>query len=83
MQFLLDQSSLLVFVLRFYGLVNPVGSGRATVSLPNHTITGQASSSKRLTSIVYILSLETDICSSGRERMTVKNISWSISTKER
>ena len=39
----------------------------------------------RLTSIVHILSPETDNCpswTSGRERMTVENISWSISTKE-
>ena len=39
----------------------------------------------RLTSIVHILSPETDNCPSciiGRERMTVENISWSISTKE-
>ena len=57
----------------------------SAVSLPNHTFTGQAKSSKRLTSIVYILSPETDNCPSwisGRERMTVENISWSISTKE-
>ena len=39
----------------------------------------------RITSIVHILSPETDNCPSwisGRERMTVENISWSISTKE-
>ena len=57
----------------------------SAVSLPNHTFTGQALSSKRLTSIVHILSPETDNCPSwisGRERMTVENISWSISTKE-
>ena len=57
----------------------------SAVSLPNHTFTGQAQSSKRLTSIVHILSPETDNCPSwisGRERMTVENISWSISTKE-
>ena len=55
------------------------------VSLPNHTFTGQAKSSKRLTSTVHILLPETDNCPSwisGRERMTVENISWSISTKE-
>ena len=34
----------------------------SVVSLPNHTITGQAYSSKRLTSIVHILSPETDNC---------------------
>ena len=40
---------------------------------------------KRLTNIVHILSPKTDNCPSwisGRERMTVENISWSISTKE-
>ena len=38
-----------------------------------------------LTSIVHILSPETDKCPSwisGRERMSTENISWSISTKE-
>ena len=58
---------------------------QSAVSLPNHTVTGQALSSKRLTSIVQILLPETDNCPSwisGRERMTVENISWSISTKE-
>ena len=63
----------------------PNGVMSSTVSLPNHTFTGQALSSKRLTSIVHILSPETDNCPSwisGRERMTVENISWSISTKE-
>ena len=63
----------------FYGVMS------SAVSLPNHTFTGQALSSKRLTSIVHILSPETDNCPSwisGRERMTVENISWSISTKE-
>ena len=42
-------------------------------------------SSKRFTSIVHILSPETDNCPSwisGRERMTVENISWSISMNE-
>ena len=63
----------------------PNGVMSSTVSLPNHTFTGQALSSKRLTSIVHILPPETDNCPSwisGRERMTVENISWSISTKE-
>ena len=63
----------------------PSGVMSSAVSLPNHTFTGQALSSKRLTSIVHILSPETDNCPSwisGRERMTVENISWSISTKE-
>ena len=53
------------------------------IRLPIHTFTGQAKSSKLLTSIVRILSTETDNCPSWiRERMTVENISWSISTKE-
>ena len=48
------------------------------VSLPNHTFTGQALSSKRITSIVHILLPETDNCPSlisGRERITVENTS--------
>ena len=63
----------------------PNGVMSSGVSLPNHTFTGRALSSKRLTSIVHILSPETDNCPSwisGRERMTLENISWSISTKE-
>ena len=67
------------FVLRFYGPVNPMGSCRA------RSVYLTTQSSKRLTSIVHILSPETDNCSSwisGRDRMTVENISWSISTKE-
>ena len=63
----------------------PNGVMSSAVSLHNHTFTGQAWCSKRLTSIVHILSPETDNCPSwisGRERMTVENISWSISTKE-
>ena len=49
-------------------------------TLPNHTFIGQTWSSKRLTSIVHILSPETDNCPSWisrRERMSVENISWS------
>ena len=63
----------------------PNGVMSSAVSLPNHTFTGQTQSSKRLTSIVHILSPESDNCPSwirGRERMTVENISWSISMKE-
>ena len=58
----------------------PNGVMSSMVSLRNHTFTGQAKSSKRLTSIVPILSPETDNCpswNSRRERMTVENISWS------
>ena len=61
----------------------PNGVMSSVVSLPNHTFTGQALSSKRLTSIVRILSPETDNCPSwirGRERMAAENISWAIST---
>ena len=36
----------------------------SAVSLPNHKFTGQAKSSKLLTSIVHILSPETDNCPS-------------------
>ena len=62
----------------------PLGVMSSTVGLPNHTFTGQDYSSKRLTSILHILLPETDNCPSwisGRERMTVENISWSVSTK--
>ena len=42
----------------------PSGVMSSAVSLPNHTFTGQALSSKRLISIVHILSPEFDNCSS-------------------
>ena len=42
----------------------PNGVMSSAVSLPNHTFTGQAYSSKPLTSIVHILSPETDNCPS-------------------
>ena len=57
----------------------PHGVMSSTVSLPNHTFTGQARSSKWLTLILHILSLETDNCPSwisGRERIIVENTSW-------
>ena len=47
-----------LFVLRVYVQVNPIGSCGAQSVLPNHTFTGQALSSKRLTSFVHILSPE-------------------------
>ena len=71
-----------LFVLRFYGPVNPMGSCRVRSVYLTTRLLGRLSS-KRLTSIVHILSPETDNCPSwisGRERMTVENISWSIST---
>ena len=46
---------------------------------------GQAQSSKWLTSTVHTLSPKSDNCLSwisGRERMTIENISWSVSKKE-
>ena len=74
--------SLCLFVLRFYGPVNPMGSCRArSVYLTTHLL-GRLSP---VTSSVHILSPDTDNCPSwisGRERMTVENILWSISTKE-
>ena len=42
----------------------PMGSCRARSVFLNHTFTGQAYCSKRLTSIVHILSQETDNCPS-------------------
>ena len=90
----LSSDSIFSICLSFHGVYclcwgfrpsQPNGVMSSVVSLPNHTFTGQALSSKRLTSIVHILSPETDNCPSwisGRERMTVENISWSISTKE-
>ena len=62
-----------------------IGVMSSIVSLPNHTFTGQTLSSKRWTKIVHILLPETDKCPSWisrRERMTIENILWSISTKE-
>ena len=63
--------SICLFVLRFYGPVNPMGSCSSAVSLPNHTFTGQAWSSKRLTSVVHILSPETDNCPAWISVLTV------------
>ena len=55
----------------------PNGVILSAVSSPNHTFTWQPQSSERLTTIVHILSPETDNCTSlisGRKRMT-ENIS--------
>ena len=74
-----------LFVLRFYGPVNPMVSCRARSLYLTTRLLGRLSPLSGLTSIVHILSPETDYCPSwisGRERMTVENISWSISTKE-
>ena len=53
-----------LFVFEVLRPSQPNGVMSSTVSLPNHTFTGQALSSKRLTSIVHILSPETDNCPS-------------------
>ena len=45
-------------------LSQPIGVMSNAVSLPNHTFTEQALSSKRLTGNVHILSPETDNCPS-------------------
>ena len=74
-----------LFVLRFYSPVNPMGSCPAWSVYLTTRLLGRLRPLKRLTSIVHILSPETDNCPSWisrRERMTVENISWSISTKE-
>ena len=47
-----------------FGPSQPKGVMLSMVGLPNHTFTGQALSSKRLTSIVRILSPETHNCPS-------------------
>ena len=71
-----------LFVQRFYGPVNPMESCRAWSVYLTTRLLGRLIP---LTSIVHILSPETDNCPSWisrRERMRVENISWSISTKE-
>ena len=73
-----------LFVLRFYGLVNPMGSCRAWSVYLTTRLLGRLSP-KRLTTIMHTLLPETENCPSWisrRERMTIENISWSISTKE-
>ena len=83
--FVPNQTRMFVFVLRFYGPVNPMGSCQARSVCLTTSLLGRTKSSKRLTSIVHILSPETDNCPSWisrRERMTIENISWSVSTKE-
>ena len=52
-----------MFVLRFYGPVNPMGSCRA-LSVYLIRLLGRLCPLKRLTSIVHILSPETDNCPS-------------------
>ena len=76
-------STKILFVLRFYSPFNPMGSCPAWSVYLTTCLLGRLT--KRLTSILHILSPKTDNCPfwiSGRERMTVENILWSISTKE-
>ena len=54
----MPQSAL--FVLRFYGPVNPMGSCRAQSVYQTTRLLGRLSPLKRLTNIVHILSPETD-----------------------
>ena len=77
---LLKDIRVCLFVLRFYGPVNPMGSCRARSVYLTTRLLGRFSPLS-----VHILSPETKNCPSwvsGRERMTVEYISWSISTKE-
>ena len=69
-----------LFVLRFYGSVNPMGSCRVQSVYLTILLLGGLSPLW----LIRILP-ETDNCPSwisGRERMTIENISWSISRKE-
>ena len=74
-----DDSHEILFVLRFYSPVNPMGSCQAQTVYLTTLLLGRLSTLKRLTSLVYILP-ETDNCHSqvsGRKR--IENISWSSS----
>ena len=74
--------SVTLFVLRFYSPVNPMGSCREQSVYLTTLLLGRLSP---LSSFVHILSPETEDCPSwisGRERMTIESISWSISTKK-
>ena len=79
------EPSLTIVCVEVLRISQPNGVMSSAVSLPNHMFTGQAYSSKRLNSIVHILSPVTDNCPSWisrRERINVENITWPISTKE-
>ena len=72
-------------MLRFKGPVNPMGSCCAQSVYLTTLLLGRISLLRRLTSIVHIFTPETDNCPSWiswRKRMTIENISWSISMKE-
>ena len=76
-----------LFMLRFYSPVNPLGSCRVQSVCLTTLFLGRLSPLNGKQVLAHILSHETDNCSSWiswRERMTVENISWSwsISTKE-
>ena len=59
---ILEKKSLSFCCVEVLRLSQPDGIMSSTVSLPSHTFTGQAYSSKQSTSIVHILSPETDNC---------------------
>ena len=50
------------------------------LTTPNHTFTGQAQSSKRLTSIVHILSPETDSCPGDVRQHRNEQTEYSLQT---
>ena len=71
--------------VRFYGPVNPLGSCRVRSVFLTPPVLGMLSPLSGKKVFVRILSPETDKSpswTSGRERMPVENISWSISRKE-
>ena len=73
------------FGLKFKGPGNPIHVMSNRTGYLTKLFSGQAYIQKRLTDIVQILLPETDSCPSWinkYERMTVENISWSISTKQ-
>ena len=79
------QEYVCLFVLRFYGPVNLMGSCRAWSVYQTTLFLGRLSPLSGWPVLVHILSPETDNCPSwisGRVIMTIQNISWSISMKE-
>ena len=74
----LFHASEIVFVLRFYGPVNPLVMSSA-VSLPNQPITVQAYSSKRITSVEVLRSSQpTGSCRARSVYLTTPLMGWLI-----
>ena len=73
-----------LFVLWFYGLVNPIGSCRAQSVYLITLLLGRLSplSGQPVLCNSFARNWHLPFLISGRERMTVENISWSILTKE-